>query len=89
MQNLAGDGIVRVNMWTRIARESGSSFYAGMRLLALKDINPDVAALPGAGRRSRGERVRLHGGRAERFDSNRGWVRPPDRVRDLVGFEHR
>ena len=32
MQNLAGDGIIRVNMWTRIAREAGQ--YAAQQLIA-------------------------------------------------------
>ena len=32
MQNLAGDGIIRVNMWTRIAREAGQ--YAARQLTA-------------------------------------------------------
>src|SRR5581483_5853844 len=35
MQNLASDGIVRVNMWTRIARESGQ--YAARQLIARRD----------------------------------------------------
>jgi fructose/tagatose bisphosphate aldolase len=35
MQNLASDGIVRVNMWTRIARESGQ--YAARQLIARQD----------------------------------------------------
>lgn len=35
MQNLASDGIVRVNMWTRIARESGQ--YAAQQLIARQD----------------------------------------------------
>jgi fructose/tagatose bisphosphate aldolase len=32
MQNLAGDGIIRVNMWTRIVREAGQ--YAARQLIA-------------------------------------------------------
>jgi len=35
MHNLAGDGIIRVNMWTRIAREAGQA--AAERLLARQD----------------------------------------------------
>jgi fructose/tagatose bisphosphate aldolase len=35
MQNLAEDGIIRVNMWTRIAREAGQ--YAAERLIARQD----------------------------------------------------
>ena len=30
MENLAGDGVVRVNMWTKIAREAGK--FAAFRL---------------------------------------------------------
>ncbi len=35
MQNLAGDGIIRVNMWTRIVREAGQ--YAAERLIARQE----------------------------------------------------
>jgi fructose/tagatose bisphosphate aldolase len=35
MQNLAGDGVIRVNMWTRIVRESGQ--YAAQQIMARQD----------------------------------------------------
>jgi fructose/tagatose bisphosphate aldolase len=35
MHNLASDGVVRVNMWTRIAREAGQ--YAARQLIARQD----------------------------------------------------
>ena len=35
MRSLAADGIIRVNMWTRIARESGQ--YAAQQLIARRD----------------------------------------------------